>query len=197
MYSSERKNIDPRTEKTKSDIRTAYLRLLKDMQPEQIKVAEICRLVGINRGTFYLHYKDAEAVMEEMEDMILESVADRIVKSFTGVTEEEAEREYNEHHNDEMWLQVFLGKNFTMRMFEKIKALCVSAMEQALMKTGRLTQEQAHITAVFVASGALAVEKDRQGIPWDNFTESDGYYRDLLECVNIFAVGTPTLPGED
>ena len=36
-----------------------------------ISVSELCKLAGINRGTFYLHYCDLRAALEEQEEETL------------------------------------------------------------------------------------------------------------------------------
>ena len=43
---------------TKSDLKAALTRLLREKDFEAISVSDITREAGVNRGTFYLHYID-------------------------------------------------------------------------------------------------------------------------------------------
>jgi len=56
---------DLRIIKTKEALRTALLKLLKEKSLEQISISQLCREAKINRGTFYLHYENVEALFEE------------------------------------------------------------------------------------------------------------------------------------
>jgi len=62
---------DLRVLKTQESLRHALLELLKIKPLESISIAELCRLAKINRGTFYLHYKDIHGVFESyFDDMV-------------------------------------------------------------------------------------------------------------------------------
>ncbi|MCT2534683.1 TetR/AcrR family transcriptional regulator [Aquibacillus koreensis] len=65
---------DLRIIKTKESLRHALISLLKTKSIETISIAELCRLAQINRGTFYLHYKDVHEVFKEYLDVIVEDL---------------------------------------------------------------------------------------------------------------------------
>lgn len=69
MYNVLNKN-DVRYQTTHATIRNAYKELLSQKNYLTISVTEICKLANINRGTFYIHYKDSVSVMNELEDEI-------------------------------------------------------------------------------------------------------------------------------
>ncbi|MED0952460.1 TetR/AcrR family transcriptional regulator [Bacillus mobilis] len=56
---------DIRIIKTKEALHNALLQLLNEKTLEVISISEICRKAKINRGTFYLHYKQVEDLFEE------------------------------------------------------------------------------------------------------------------------------------
>lgn len=56
---------DLRIIKTKESLRNALLKLLEEKPLEQISISELCREAKINRGTFYLHYDNVDALFEE------------------------------------------------------------------------------------------------------------------------------------
>lgn len=53
---------DLRIIKTEESLRKALLILLKTKSLETITISELCRVAQINRGTFYLHYRDVHGV---------------------------------------------------------------------------------------------------------------------------------------
>ncbi len=52
-------------------MRRALLTLLKSKPLESITIAELCRLAKINRGTFYMHYKDVHEVFKHYVEVII------------------------------------------------------------------------------------------------------------------------------
>lgn len=64
--------IDRRVRKTKKHLREGLAKLLQEKPVKSITVREISDLVDINRGTFYLHYKDIYDMMEQIQDEMFE-----------------------------------------------------------------------------------------------------------------------------
>ena len=64
---------DHRVRITKLLIRRSFTDLLKTKPIQSISVKELSDRAGINRGTFYSHYQDIYALLEEIEnDMLIE-----------------------------------------------------------------------------------------------------------------------------
>ena len=61
------KRQDHRTRVTKLLIRKAFTQLLNEKPTQSISVKELCMQAGINRGTFYAHYRDIYDLMEQIE----------------------------------------------------------------------------------------------------------------------------------
>ena len=55
----EEKVVDRRVRKTKRQLRLALMKLMADKSIKDISVRELAAIADINRGTFYIHYKDA------------------------------------------------------------------------------------------------------------------------------------------
>jgi AcrR family transcriptional regulator len=53
-------------------IRQAFIELMKEKELEKITVTDIVKRADINRGTFYAHYKYTRAVIEQIENEIIE-----------------------------------------------------------------------------------------------------------------------------
>lgn len=64
---------DRRTKYTKMVIRDAFLALIKKKPIQKITVADICALAEISRPTFYFHYEDIYALLDEIGNNMLAS----------------------------------------------------------------------------------------------------------------------------
>lgn len=63
---------DRRFQKTKAEIRRAYLDLVVEKKSTKVSVAEITRRADINRMTFYDHYDVVEDIVDEFVDSMVE-----------------------------------------------------------------------------------------------------------------------------
>ena len=63
--------MDQRIENTKKDIRRALIRLSAAKPYPEITVKELCAAAGVNRSTFYAHYKNTREVLEDIEKRAL------------------------------------------------------------------------------------------------------------------------------
>lgn len=75
-------NEDRRVRKTKKLMSDALAELLTQKPLSAITVKEIAELADINRGTFYLHYRDIYDMARRLQDEMIEKF-DRIVESHT------------------------------------------------------------------------------------------------------------------
>lgn len=69
-------NLDRRIRKTRRLLRQCITELLKEKKIQDITVREISDMADINRGTFYLHYKDVFDLMEQIESELLDELED-------------------------------------------------------------------------------------------------------------------------
>ena len=73
--------LDRRIRKTRRVIRQCLTELLKTKRIQDITVREISEKADINRGTFYLHYRDIFDLMEQIGNELLEELED-VLKHF-------------------------------------------------------------------------------------------------------------------
>lgn len=66
------KTQDRRIRKTKLALRDGLLELLSQKSITEISVKELTDSVDLNRGTFYLHYKDIYDLLEQIEEDFFE-----------------------------------------------------------------------------------------------------------------------------
>ena len=72
------KKEDRRVRRTKKLLTQALTQLLQEKQINEITVKELTDLADMNRGTFYLYYKDIFDMLEKIEDGLFEAL-DEIV----------------------------------------------------------------------------------------------------------------------
>lgn len=63
---------DRRVRKTLKQLRLCLTELMQQKNIKEITVRELTELADINRGTFYLHYRDVFDMLEKLENEILE-----------------------------------------------------------------------------------------------------------------------------
>ena len=66
--------MDLRMQKTRNQIKQAFLALRKRYLPKQIKVKDICEMAMINKTTFYNHYADSLTLSDEIDEVAIEQV---------------------------------------------------------------------------------------------------------------------------
>ncbi len=72
-------NNDRRVRKTKEVLKKSLITLMKEKNINSITVKELCEKADINRGTFYLHYKDVFHMLEEIEKELYQEFQDKIL----------------------------------------------------------------------------------------------------------------------
>lgn len=84
------KKTDERVIRTRERIRAAYLTLVPDHRPGDIKITDIASVAQISRRTFYLQYDDPDEVAED----ICHELAQELISHFTDDTVHDVETLY-------------------------------------------------------------------------------------------------------
>lgn len=69
-------SVDRRIERTKDQLRTAVLKLAETQDLGALSVHDITRQAGVNRATFYQHYRDKDELIEESIEELLHELFD-------------------------------------------------------------------------------------------------------------------------
>lgn len=69
---------DRRIAKTKGALRDAFVTLLKTRQLNDITVSELCRTANVDRRTFYNHYNNVNEIIDEIDRIAEQILADAI-----------------------------------------------------------------------------------------------------------------------
>ena len=110
-------------------IRQALMDLLREKSFEKITVTDIVNRADINRSTFYAHYTDVRALMEEIQDELVERALS-VVKEmdFLELIHSPVPflRKLIDIGNENRELYTIVGKTMlTMSQLEKIKVILV------------------------------------------------------------------------
>lgn len=70
--------MDLRGERTKKNIKEAFLKLRKKKPIEKISIREISELAMINKSTFYRYYEDIYQLSDEIENAVLDKCLEGI-----------------------------------------------------------------------------------------------------------------------
>lgn len=71
-FTSEERSPDRRVRRTRRQLKECLLTLLKEKKIQEITVRELTEMADLNRGTFYLHYKDVYDLLEQTESELLD-----------------------------------------------------------------------------------------------------------------------------
>jgi len=64
---------DARKRYTQTVLKQSLLKLLKEKPVNKITVKEVCELAQLNRATFYAHYSDCFALLESIENELIDA----------------------------------------------------------------------------------------------------------------------------
>lgn len=80
--------VDRRVRKTKARLTEVLLTLMKEKEVKDISVKELSDLADINRGTFYLHYRDVYDMLDSVEDELFCQFSEILNRDFTAIQED-------------------------------------------------------------------------------------------------------------
>lgn len=179
---------DRRTRYTKNLIKDTLLELMHEKSFDKITVTELCRNAEINRGTFYLHYVDIYAVLDELEEDALRGAAGQGKAVGVGyepgqiycdLTTDHYQCPYgicDKIHSNPKYGVIFFDDSLTGHIVEKIASVTKEKYVKDLVQQCDLTPQQAETIFYFQLNGCLAINKNiyRNGI--ENWQET----RDLV-----------------
>jgi AcrR family transcriptional regulator len=78
---TKQKQIDKRIVKTKTKIRETLYQLLEEKGFKGISVRNLTDKANINRGTFYIHYRDIDDLLEQCENEMINQITEMVKDS--------------------------------------------------------------------------------------------------------------------
>ena len=129
MGSSIKENdtMDRRIRKTRAALKGALANLMLVKQVKDISVRELTDLADVNRGTFYLHYKDVFDLLEKTEDDILEEFKETLNEFDEKSVSDDATRFFESVYTLCMkngdFIRILIGENGDIRFLNSLKEL--------------------------------------------------------------------------
>lgn len=167
------KKTDIRTIQTKKAIKQTLLQQMKKTAFNKITVTEICKKVGIHRGTFYLHFCDLYAVLDELINEIL--LEEPFQENYhCSLNAEHYQCPYgicNKIHTHPEYGVIFFDDSLRSMIINKIATQCKEKYLSALCQQLTLSKEDAETIFYFQLNGCLAINKNiyhNGGKNWEN-----------------------------
>lgn len=171
-----------RAKQTKETILEAFLSLMTEKPVREITVSEICERAGLNRTTFYKHYRSTEDILGEMERKWLEDLTalfeersafdeNTILTVFRLLEKEKQSRRYEEDA---------LPPGFLAGLVKIIKVYALDEWRRKLPKASAAEAEIALDSLILGTLHAITYESgkyDRGVILKNTFVMRDGYIR--------------------
>lgn len=150
-----------RVMETKEKIKEAFFEINKDKKVERISIKEITDRAKINRGTFYVYYKDIYDLLEHIEEDIIEEVTEKIKAAMGMIIRDEnpfqvlPPLEFFKKHSKH--LKILLGNNGDPNFVHKIKTIAKKNLRE-LFQDVQL-QDNANIDYVmeYIASAQIGL----------------------------------------
>lgn len=159
MQRKEINTDDRRTKNTRRSIRDSLIGLLKTKPYQAVTVSELCRIADINRATFYLHYSDVNAVLEDI-----------LCTSFTNVSgtiehvlcpqKETCTYPFCQkiQENEALW-PLFLDDTVSDQILKHLAKYSKESFVDYLMQRSDLSYEQAESIFYFQINGCLTINR--------------------------------------
>ena len=157
--------IDRRIRRTRAALKHVLMELLKKKPIDKITVTELCQMVEINRSTFYQHYCDVYALLEDIESDFLiqcDVLAQEIINSTLPPLEVSNRLLRYIYENKELlYLFVFRHKqeDFELRIHEKILRLFRIKVLQTYTLQPNVTSTEFDDLLLFLTAGYYSVYK--------------------------------------
>lgn len=157
------KKEDRRVRRTKKLLTQALTQLLQEKQINEITVKELTDLADMNRGTFYLYYKDIYDMLEKIEDSMFEALDEIVALHENGDVKQQTKPILQDlfrfiGENQEM-CRVLLSPhgdiNFLHRLNVVVRAKCIKALPGVLENRGESDFEYHYSFLVFGLAGVI------------------------------------------
>ncbi len=151
-----------RIKKTKRELLAGLTTLMEQKSLKDISVRELAETVDINRGTFYLHYKDIFDMLEQVEQELFEEFHEIMEKypldQLKGSPLLILMDLFQFLYDNASLCKVLLGKNGDIAFVEKLKGIvknhCLNAWTQLFNASNVNTFEYFHS---FIVSGIIGL----------------------------------------
>ena len=165
MEYSAKKADDRRVRRTKKLLKDTLATLLTEKSINDITVKELVDIADINRGTFYLHYKDIYDMLNQIEnEMIadLEQITDKYPGSvLRGTPKPYIEEMFIYIKDNRHFCTMLLGSQGDMAFVEKLKHMVEEKCFRSIMEACPKNELQNYrLFASYTVSGCIGLLQD-------------------------------------
>lgn len=155
------KKMDRRVLKTKRAIYNAFVELLSEKEINHITITDISKKADINRKTFYNYYSNTYEVMEEIENLTVDTFIKRLdTIEFTNMTDflTEVFSQFTEIINSDLvfFSHLFKTNNRSILIVKIVEAI-KEYIRKRIEKKQELDIQKFNIVADFYIPGILSV----------------------------------------
>lgn len=143
------RKTDARVRYTKRVLKESFLKLLKDKPVNKITVKAVCELAELNRATFYSHYSDCFALLESIEQELIDAFGKslKLINSFDVSALIEAIYMMIEQHEEACRVLIFSGASPSLlgRMINLARSSSIAYWKQQLRSATEIDLEMLYI----------------------------------------------------
>ncbi len=155
------KQESQRVLETKERIRAAFFELYEMKKIERISIKEITDKAQLNRGTFYVYYKDIYDLLEKTEDELIEELVDKLKGVLVMILREEDLGPFlppmDFYQRYSRFLRVLLGPNGDPHFIHKIKSIVKKTLRELIRKENSAEIDNMEYLVEYVASAQIGI----------------------------------------
>ena len=146
---------------TKERIRDAFFELYNTKKIEKISIKEITDKAQLNRGTFYVYYKDIYDLLEKAEDELVGELVVKIKGIITRIIRDESIDPFlpplEFYQNYSKLLRVLLGENGDPKFIFKMKTILKKTLRDLLKKENVPNVENMEYVMEYISSAQIGI----------------------------------------
>ncbi len=155
---TEKKRSDRRIRRTQNNLKKALLSLLQTKNINEISIRELAELADINRGTFYLHYRDPYDLLRQLSEQFLAELQQLTEDNSHIGTYQSLCRLYHFIQTNHELLHILLGVNGDILFQNSLeKMLIKNILEQEMNTSSKNDYRTFEYYTTFAVSGWVAV----------------------------------------
>ena len=148
-----------RVTETKERIRNAFFDLYAEKKIDRISIKEITDKAEMNRGTFYVYYKDIYDLLEKTEDELIAELIVKLRELIPRIIREEninpflPPLEFYQRYSK--FLKILLGANGDPNFIHKIKTILKKTLRELLKREQIQEAENMEYVMEFISSAMI------------------------------------------
>jgi len=155
------KQESQRVTETKERIKEAFFDLYQEKKIERISIKEITEKARLNRGTFYVYYKDIYDLLEKAEDDLMDELIGKLKGVVAKVIRDEDIQAFlpppEFYQKNKKFLRSLLGPNGDPRFVHKMKAFVKNTLLELLKKENIPVVENMDYILEYITSAQLGI----------------------------------------